>query len=87
MKSYTYMPHGVCSQKIEFNLDGNKIHDVKFTGGCQGNLQAISKIIESMPAEKVAALFKGNLCGGKDTSCADQLSRALEAALEKQKEE
>lgn len=87
MKSYTYVPSGVCSRKIEFKLDGDKIHNVRFTGGCQGNLTAISKIIECMPAEKVVALFRGNQCGDKNTSCADQLSLALEAALEKQKEE
>ncbi len=72
----------VCSRLIEFDLDENNlIHNVKFTGGCPGNLKAISKLIEGKKAEDVAEILKGNLCGQRSTSCADQLSIALLKAI------
>ncbi|MBR2082763.1 MAG: TIGR03905 family TSCPD domain-containing protein [Elusimicrobiaceae bacterium] len=82
MKSYTFQTSGVCSQEISFELDEqNKIHNVRFLGGCPGNLVAIGKLVEGVDAKQVAALLKGNDCAGKGTSCADQLSRALTQAL------
>jgi len=82
MKNYSYTPCGVCARKIDFSLDeAGRLHDVKFTGGCPGNLQAIGKLVEGAEADKIAALLRGNDCRGRGTSCADQLSLALEAAL------
>jgi len=72
----------VCSRLIEFDLDENNIlHNVKFTGGCPGNLKAISKLIEGKKAEDIAEILKGNVCGQRSTSCADQLSIALLKAI------
>ena len=78
---YTYKTKGTCSSMIQFQLEDGIIHDVVFTGGCNGNLKAISRLVEGMPAEKVAALLEGNTCGPKPTSCGDQLAKALRAAL------
>lgn len=83
MKNYSYTPHGVCSNKITFALDeAGKLHDVKFTGGCPGNLLAIGKLVEGADAKGIVALLRGNDCGGRGTSCADQLAIAIEAALQ-----
>ena len=83
MKDYSYQPQGVCSKQIDFSIDEEgKIHNVRFTGGCPGNLAAISKLVEGAQAQSIANLLKGNPCGGRGTSCGDQLSIALTAALE-----
>ena len=83
MKDYSYQPQGVCSKQIDFSIDEEgKIHNVRFTGGCPGNLAAISKLVEGAKAQSIADLLKGNPCGGRGTSCGDQLSIALTAALE-----
>ena len=83
---HTFTPKGVCSTKIEFDIeDKNIIRNVAFTGGCNGNLKAVSKLIEGKNAKEIAELLKGNTCGPKPTSCADQLSIALIEALEKEK--
>ncbi len=82
MKHYTYNPKGVCSTVIDYDLDDEqKIHNLKFTGGCNGNLKAIGKLCEGKNASEIAALLKGNDCKGRGTSCADQLSKALEEAM------
>ncbi len=79
---YTFQTSGVCSQEISFSIDAkNRIHNVHFLGGCPGNLVAIGKLVEGADATQVATLLKGNDCGGRGTSCADQLSRAITAAL------
>ena len=80
-KKFTYYPEGVCSMMIEIELDGDTISDVTFTGGCNGNLSGISKLIRGMKAEEVIEKLEGTRCGFKDTSCPDQLSKALRAAL------
>ena len=81
-----YVPRGVCARSIEIDLheDGH-IREVSFTGGCNGNLNAISKLVVDHPAEEIAALLEGNDCAGRGTSCADQLSKALRIALDDQK--
>ncbi len=79
---YEYKTRGTCSTKIEFELENGIVHNVVFTNGCNGNLKAIGKLVEGMPAEKVIALLKGNTCRTNTTSCADQLSMALEKALD-----
>ena len=82
MKNYSYTPQGVCSRRINFALDEvGRLHDVTFTGGCPGNLLAIGKLVEGQNAKDIAALLRGNDCGGRGTSCADQLAIAISAAL------
>ena len=78
---FTFYPEGVCSMMIEIELDGDTIKDVVFTGGCNGNLSGISKLIKGMKAEDVIGKLEGTRCGLNDTSCPDQLSRALRQAL------
>ena len=83
MKNYSYTPNGVCSRRIDFALDeAGKLHNVKFTGGCPGNLLAIGKLVEGADAKEIAALLGGNDCGGRGTSCADQLAIAIEIAIQ-----
>ena len=77
---YTYKPSQVCSTLIKFRLEDGRVHDVRFTGGCNGNLKAIGILVEGMPAEELVAKLLGNSCGGRPTSCADQLARAVQAA-------
>lgn len=79
---HAYYLKGVCPSKVEFDLDGNIVSNVVFTGGCNGNLKAISKLIDGWTAEEVISKLAGNTCGFKQTSCADQLTLALRAALE-----
>ncbi len=82
MKQYNFTPRGVCSTNITFELDDEKnIHNLVFTNGCNGNLKAIGKLCEGKNASEIAALLKGNDCKGRGTSCADQLSKALEEAM------
>ncbi len=83
MKNFSYKPSGVCPRQIDFALEDGKIHDVKFYGGCPGNTKAVAKLIEGMDAAKVVELLKGNLCGAKGTSCADQLATAVSEATGK----
>lgn len=83
-KMFTFYPEGTCSQMIEIELDGDTIKDVIFTGGCNGNLNGISKLIRGMKAEDVIEKLEGTTCGFKNTSCPDQLSKALRAAMNQQ---
>ena len=93
--SYTYHTHGTCSRQITFDLDEEgKVRNVKFLGGCNGNLQGIAALVEGQPAEDVIqtlrgincngkgiARLKGIDCGGKGTSCPDQLAKAIDEIL------
>ena len=80
--NYEYITNGVCSKKINFSIDENGlVHDVSFLGGCNGNLKAIGKLVEGIPAEKVVKILEGNTCGMRNTSCADQLSKALKERM------
>ncbi len=79
---YTYKTKGTCSSLIELELEGNIVHNVKFTGGCNGNLQAIPKLVEGLTVDEVERRIKGISCNGRGTSCGDQLARACRAALE-----
>ena len=79
---FTFYPQGVCSMMIEIELDGDTIKDVVFTGGCNGNLSGISKLIKGMKAEEVIEKLEGTRCGLNDTSCPAQLSKALRQALD-----
>ena len=78
MKHIEFVPSGVCAKVISFDLDDNgTIHNLNFLGGCPGNLKAISKLLEGAKAKEVAGILAGNTCGPRPTSCADQLSKAL----------
>ncbi len=83
---FTYSTRGTCSRQILFDVDAeNKIHNVRFIGGCGGNLQGIARLVEGKNIDDVATTLKGIRCKG-DTSCPDQLSRAI-ADYKKSKEE
>ena len=81
---YDYMTKNTCSRVISLDLEGDVVHNVRFFGGCDGNLKAIGKLVEGHDATEVIELLKGNTCGYKNTSCGDQLALALEAALAQQ---
>ena len=76
-----YKTKGTCSSMIDIEMDGDVIKSVAFTGGCNGNLQGISKLVQGMKAEDAIARLKGIRCGFKNTSCPDQLAAALESIL------
>ena len=78
---YTYKTRGTCSQFIRFDIDDGKVKNVEFFGGCNGNLQGISALVEGMDAEKVIALLKDIDCNGRGTSCPAQLAAALQEAI------
>lgn len=84
MKSYSYRPRGVCSTQIRFDLEDGKLHNIAFRGGCDGNLKAIGKLLEGADAQFAIRTLKGNDCAGRGTSCADQLTRAIEQALQQE---
>ena len=77
---YNYKTQGVCSQVISFDIDGEVISNIVFTGGCNGNLKAISKLVDGWTVDKIEQYLKGNTCGYKPTSCADQLAKAVRTA-------
>lgn len=79
---YTYITNNVCSQEISFHIEGNVITNVRFIGGCNGNLKAVSKLVDGMTIEQIEAKLKGNTCGRRPTSCADQLCIAIREAYE-----
>ena len=81
MQHFSYTPTGVCSQNISFDIKDGKIFNLKFIGGCMGNLCAISKLVEGKDAKEIASILKGNDCRGRGTSCADQLAHAILEAL------
>ena len=79
---YEYYPQGVCSMKISFDIEGDVISDIEFLGGCNGNLKAISKLVDGWTVEKIEEYLLGNTCGSKPTSCADQLAKAVRQAYD-----
>ena len=82
---YNYPTEMTCSQMISFDLEGNVVSNIAFLGGCNGNLKAISKLVNGWTVEKIEEYLKGNLCGYRPTSCADQLARAVRKAYDEQK--
>ena len=72
---------GTCSSEVTFEIESGTVHNVEFTGGCNGNLKAIGLLAEGRTPEELVALLKGNKCGWKDTSCADQFALGLEKAI------
>ena len=79
--TYEYRTRGVCSAKITFDINDGIVSNVRFMGGCNGNLKGISQLVDGMKAEDVIKRIKGTKCGFKNTSCPDQLAVALEEAL------
>ena len=79
MKHVTFNPKGICAMKIDFDIDDDKnLHNVIFTGGCNGNLKAIGLLVEGKEASEMADILRGNKCGMKSTSCADQFALAID---------
>ena len=78
---YTYYPKGVCSRKIDLEITDGIITSVKFTGGCHGNTQGVSRLMEGLKAEEAIKRLEGIDCMGKGTSCPDQLAKALKEAM------
>ena len=78
MARFTFTPIGVCSRKIDFEIENGVITDIQYTGGCNGNLKGISALVKGMKVDDVISKLKGVDCGGRGTSCPDQLARALE---------
>lgn len=79
---YEYKTKGTCSRRILFEIEDNKLKNVQYIGGCNGNLKGISSLVEGMDIDDVIARLEGTKCGMKDTSCPDQLARALQKAKE-----
>ena len=84
---FAYKTKNVCSLEIDFKLDGNVVTDITFIGGCNGNLKALSKVLDGWTVEQIEEKLLGNTCGGRPTSCADQLAKAVRLAYDKQKEQ
>lgn len=74
---YTYKTRGTCAQMISFEVENNKLSNVQFFGGCNGNLKGIGALVEGMDIDDVIARLEGTKCGMKSTSCPDQLANAL----------
>lgn len=79
---YTYKTQMVCAQEIRFHIEGDVITNIRFLGGCDGNLKAIGKLVDGWTVSQIEEKLRGNTCGRKPTSCADQLARAVRAAYE-----
>lgn len=82
MEKYSFRTQGTCSQVINFELEGDVVHNISFIGGCNGNLKAISKLVDGMKVDDVVSKLAGNTCGMRSTSCADQLTVALKCAMD-----
>ena len=74
---YTYKTQHVCSSSISCDINDDVVTNVAFTGGCNGNLKAIAKLVDGMTADEIASILAGNTCGFRSTSCADQLAKAV----------
>ena len=77
---YEYKTQGTCAQRIFFEIEDNKLKNVQFIGGCNGNLKGIASLVEGMDIDDVIARVEGTTCGMKQTSCPDQLAQALKQA-------
>ena len=81
---FSYKTKNTCAVQIDFDMTDGVVSDIRFYGGCNGNLKMIAKLLEKKRAEDIVASCEGNTCGWKNTSCADQLAQAVKAALAKQ---
>ena len=77
---YNYKTQIVCAQIISFDIDDDVISNIEFLGGCNGNLKAIAKLVDGWTVDKIEEYLRGNTCGPRPTSCADQLAKAVRAA-------
>ena len=82
MKSYSYKTQGTCSREIKFDIENDVVKNVTFVMGCNGNTTGISKLVEGMNIGEVISRLEGIDCGGRGTSCPDQLAKALKEAKE-----
>lgn len=82
--NYQYTTKGTCSREIYFQIEDGKLTNVSFLGGCNGNLKGICSLVEGMDVQEVIKRLEGTTCGGKPTSCPDQLATALKEALAKE---
>ncbi len=87
MFHYDYVTENTCSQVISMDLDGDVVHNIRFMGGCNGNLKAIPILVEGWTVAQIEEKLSGILCGRRPTSCADQLARAVRAAYEAEQAE
>lgn len=83
MAHYEYITKGVCSRKIEFDIEGNVVKNVRFFSGCNGNTQGVSRLVEGMDANEAVRRLKGIDCNGRGTSCPDQLATAISEVINK----
>ena len=81
MEHVSFNPRGVCSIQIDFDVEDGKIYNLQYIGGCNGNLKAIGRLVEGKDAKEIADILRGNTCGMKGTSCADQLAKAVDQYL------
>ena len=79
---YLYKTKGTCSVEIQFDINDDIITNISFVGGCNGNLKAISKLLEGQSVDYIESKLLGNICGMRNTSCADQLAKAIDRAIE-----
>lgn len=79
---YEYKTKGTCSQRILFEIEDGKVHNVQYIGGCNGNLKGIGSLVEGMEVDQVISRLEGTTCGFKSTSCPDQLAKALKEATQ-----
>lgn len=82
MFHYEYATHDTCSQMIALDIDGDRVYNVSFTGGCNGNLKAIPILVDGMTVDEIEGKLSGVLCGRRPTSCSDQLAKAVREAYE-----
>ena len=79
---YDYKTENTCAQMISFDIEGDVVTNFSFLGGCNGNLKAIAKLVDGWTVEKIEQMLLGNTCGRRSTSCADQLAKAVQAAVQ-----
>ena len=82
---FTVKPHNVCPSSLSFDLEGDVVRNVTFVNGCNGNLKAIGNLVDGMTVDKLESMLKGNTCGRRPTSCADQLAIAVREKYEESK--
>ncbi len=82
---YNYKTENTCAQMISLDINGDIVTNISFLGGCNGNLKAISTLVDGWTVDEIEKKLKGNTCGRRPTSCADQLAKAVRAAYEAQK--
>ncbi|MBQ8833371.1 MAG: TIGR03905 family TSCPD domain-containing protein [Oscillospiraceae bacterium] len=83
---YDYKTENTCAQMICFDIEGDVVTNISFLGGCNGNLKAVTKLVDGWTVDKIEEMLLGNTCGRRTTSCADQLAKAVRAAVAKSDE-